>query len=154
MVQAKWMNYLHAYCHTSYQYARAAHFYVRYIDIIILCIHIHSMINVLFLCKTTLAWSEYMCYSCNGQCGDRTQVMHSRIQRTNHWTIKVNDRVAHAWFVTECWILGTIYRILQGETEINIANKTAAWLWFVVVMFLILSESMLFNHPHISVLIH
>ena len=34
----------------------------------------------------------YRCHQCNGPCGDRTRVARSRVQRLNHWAIKVPER--------------------------------------------------------------
>ena len=47
---------------------------------------------------STKAWSfqsqanpGYCCHQCNGPCGDRTWVANSRVQRPNHWAIKVSE---------------------------------------------------------------
>ena len=34
----------------------------------------------------------YRCHQCNGPCEDRTRVADSRVQRLNHWAIKVPER--------------------------------------------------------------
>ena len=41
---------------------------------------------------STQANPGYRCHQCNGPCGDRTRVADSRVQRLNHWAIKVPER--------------------------------------------------------------
>ena len=75
----------------------------------------------------------YRCHQCNGPCGYRSRVADSRVQRPNHWAIKVPERpsrlrLAGSLHIKEWHRLRLVSSLAFWVVETVDGDMTSSWL--------------------------